>query len=284
MTNQRRAPRSLSVPEFRIFESINEAAREVPAQPHGWAPHEWATLYLAIDGGYCLDWSRSRVQFGPATLALLPPGEFIGARTSSEGNHCLGIAVHPLALQSIGDGLSDWDRLRVPRRPPPHWLAFELRRELELGDDVSTTSVEATITMLLAELLGIPSVEARRTPLPWLEQVRERLHDEFRQSHTLESLARTAGVHRVHLAREFRRAFGCTVGHYIRQRRVEFACHRLAASRRSLSRIAFEAGFADQSHFTNTFRWLVGVPPGVFRRRFASTHRGRPAYRLPFPR
>nr|WP_202329241.1 AraC family transcriptional regulator [Mesorhizobium sp. L-8-3] len=65
-----------------------------------------------------------------------------------------------------------------------------------------------------------------------------------------------------------RRRFGCTIGHYVRQRRVEFGCHRLAASLDPLSEIALDAGFADQSHFTNTFRRLVGMSPGVFRSRF----------------
>src|SRR5690606_38860949 len=135
------------------------------------------------------------------------------------------------------------------------------------------TSVETAITVLLAELGEVPGLESLRTPLPWLDRVREQLHDEFRQRHTLENLARTAGVHRVHLAREFRRCFGCTVGHYIRQRRVEFACQRLAASADPLSDIAFDAGFADQSHFTNTFRRLVGVSPGAFRSRFGTVRR-----------
>lgn len=90
----------------------------------------------------------------------------------------------------------------------------------------------------------------------------------FRRHHTLESLARTAGVHHVHLARQFRRRFGCTVGHYIRQRRVEFGCHRLTASLDPISEITLDAGFTDQSHFTNVFRHLVGMSPGEFRARF----------------
>lgn len=63
------------------------------------------------------------------------------------------------------------------------------------------------------------------------------------------------------------------MGHYIRQRRVEFACHRLMASGDPLAEIAFEAGFADQSHLTNTFRRLVGMPPGAFRTRFFASPR-----------
>src|SRR3989454_9043042 len=45
-------------------------------------------------------------------------------------------------------------------------------------------------------------------------------------------------VHRVHLARAFRWHYGCTVGEYIRQRRVEFVCHRLTGPDDRLSVIA----------------------------------------------
>jgi AraC-like DNA-binding protein len=162
----------------------------------------------------------------------------------------------------------DFERLNAARRAPPHWLAFQLRRELETADDLSPTSVAHTLVALLTELAERPGLEARSTPPPWLERVQEQIHDEFRRHHTLESLAREAGFHHVHLAREFRRRYGCTVGHYIRQRRVEFGCHRLTASLDPLSEIALDAGFADQSHFTNTFCQLVGLSPAVFRTRF----------------
>ncbi len=33
---------------------------------------------------------------------------------------------------------------------------------------------------------------------------------------------------------------------------------------------ALDIGFADQSHFTKTFRQLVGITPGDFRARFAT--------------
>jgi AraC-like DNA-binding protein len=140
---------------------------------------------------------------------------------------------------------------------------------------LSALCVAGTVIALLAELGERPGFEAGRAPPPWLECIREQIDDECHRHHTLESLARVGGVHPVHVAREFRRRFGCTVGHYIRQRRIEFACHRLTASRDPLSEIAFSAGFADQSHFTNTFRRLIGMTPGSFRARFGTnTTRG----------
>lgn len=174
-------------------------------------------------------------------------------------------------------------RLRASRRAPPNWLAYQLRRELELSDDLSFTSVENAVMVLLADLADRPALEVHGTPPGWLERLKELIHDEFARSHTLETLARAVGVHRVHLARAFRRHYGCTVGEYIRQLRVEFTCHRLAASSDSLSEIAFDAGFADQSHFTSTFRRLVGITPGAFQT-VAGSRRRFPGYLTQAPK
>ena len=259
--------KTLDFPGFRVSESRYDAASVVPTQPH-----PWGGLCLVVEGGYQIDWGLTRLSCGPASLVFQAPGEVYGTRISDAGSHCLMVAIDPFVLERSA-GTLDFERLNATRRMPPHWLAFQLHLELELEDELSSTSVASTVVALLAELGDRPGLEARSAPPPWLARVQEQIHDEFRRHHTLESLALAAGVHHVHLAREFRRRFGCTVGHYIRQRRVEFGCHRLTASRDPLSEIAFDAGFADQSHFTNTFRRMVGMSPGVFRTRFFASPR-----------
>ncbi len=237
--------KTLDVPGYRLRETLYNPAQEIAAHRHS-----WATLCLTVAGGYVEDWGVTRVRCDRASLVFHPPGDVYGDRISDSGSRCLTIGVDPAVFSSAADAIPSLARLRASRRAPSSWLAFQLLQELELGDDLSLASVEGTVLALLAK---------------------EQIHDEFARGPSLESLARAAGVHRVHLAREFRRRFGCTPGHYIRQRRIEFACHRLAGSREPLSAVAFDAGFADQSHFTNVFRRLVGTTPGAFRTQFSSS-------------
>ncbi|MGH7500687.1 MAG: helix-turn-helix domain-containing protein [Longimicrobiales bacterium] len=277
------ALRTLAAPGFTVSEALYQPAQEIPAQPHA-----WATLCLTVDGGYEVDWLRKRLRCGPAALVFHPPGQVYGARVSDAGSHCLTVGIDPAALPMAASDPLDLERLSVARRAPPRWLAYQLRLELQLRDDLSIMAVESIVFALLAEVSERPGLEALSPPPQWLERVREQIEDEFRHAHTLDSLARGAGVHRIHVAREFRRRFGCTIGHYIRQRRVEFACHRLTTSEDPLSEIAFDAGFADQSHFTNTFRSLVGTTPGRFRARLRTPaprmRAGPRSSRAAFPR
>jgi AraC family transcriptional regulator len=72
-------------------------------------------------------------------------------------------------------------------------------------------------------------------------------------------------VHRVHLARTFRDHYGVAVTRYSRSVRVQSALSLLTSSGFSLSRLAAETGFADQSHLTREVRAATGITPGALR-------------------
>lgn len=70
-----------------------------------------------------------------------------------------------------------------------------------------------------------------------------------------------AGVDPAHLARRLRAHYGMTAGAYLREIRVQRAAGALVRSSEPLARIALDAGFADQSHFTRVFRTVHGITP-----------------------
>jgi AraC family transcriptional regulator len=53
---------------------------------------------------------------------------------------------------------------------------------------------------------------------------------------------------------------------YVGARRVERAKLMVASTRKKLTDIALACGFSYQSHLTKTFRRVVGMSPGVWRR------------------
>jgi AraC family transcriptional regulator len=83
---------------------------------------------------------------------------------------------------------------------------------------------------------------------------------------SLEDLARVAGISRFHFARQFRACTGESPMGYLLRTRVERAKTLLRDSRTRIVDVSAELGFADQSHFTRTFRRLVGMPPSVYAR------------------
>ena len=80
-------------------------------------------------------------------------------------------------------------------------------------------------------------------------------------------LATLCGQSVAAFCRNFRRTYHCSPHEYLRQLRVRLSCHALVFSDQSLSAIASDHGFADQSHFAKEFRRIMGVPPRTYRTR-----------------
>ncbi len=143
-------------------------------------------------------------------------------------------------------------------------IAERLHEEFGRSDACSNLVLEG----LACELIGwsARALRGEDKGAAWVYQARDLLRDEFAKPLTLAEIAGAVGVHPVHLARQFRRTFGCTVGEYVRRTRVEFACQALASDT-PLSEIAMEAGFSDQSHLHRVFKRATGLTPRQYRLR-----------------
>lgn len=176
----------------------------------------------------------------------------------------MAISIDPGRLDAI-------DALRaIPRgasfleRAPCLRTAFALAREMHGRPDAAW--LESSVWDLLAAT-GAPPETRQRQPPAWMHHAYQAVMDCAGEAGlSIGDVAQAAGVHPVHLARVFRDALGCSPGELLRWRRIEHACTLLRQPGRSMSDIALEAGFADQSHMTHAFRQRFGMPPGAWRR------------------
>ena len=144
-------------------------------------------------------------------------------------------------------------------------ITARMLRKLKHEDTDSAPAIENLFWDLLAEI-RISTTPCRSSSGPaWLGGVREVLNARFQEPLSLSDVAEEFGVHPVHLAATFRRRFGCSLGEYLRHQRVNAARSMLEDPELPLTRIAVEAGFADQSHLTRTFKRLTGMTPGQYR-------------------
>jgi AraC family transcriptional regulator len=144
--------------------------------------------------------------------------------------------------------------------------AYRLWRQLVDLDDASTLAIEAEVQELLARSAGASEPSARASGTAWLARARARLQDDVGNVPGIAELAREAGLHPVYFARAFRRAYGCSPGDYLRQRRVEAAIVVLCGGTWPLSEVAGACGFADQSHMSHALRRAIGLSPLQLRR------------------
>jgi len=80
------------------------------------------------------------------------------------------------------------------------------------------------------------------------------------------ALAELVAFSKSHFSRAFKRSLGLPPMAYVATRRVERAKVMMASTREQLTQIALACWFADQSHLNRSFRRMMGVSPGLWRR------------------
>ena len=106
---------------------------------------------------------------------------------------------------------------------------------------------------------------------PWrARQVSLFINDHLSGKIRMADLAVLVGLSPSHFFRAFRQTFGLTPTHYVGRQRIQLAQELMVRTQQPLVQIALSCGLCDQSHFTRTFRRLVGTSPRDWRSRFAA--------------
>lgn len=96
-----------------------------------------------------------------------------------------------------------------------------------------------------------------------LEYIQARLSQEL----SLAAMAAEIGVSRCHFATQFRATMGLAPHQYVSQQRIEKAKRALRSPQRSITDVALDCGFSNQSHFTKVFKKQTGTTPKSYRER-----------------
>ena len=79
-------------------------------------------------------------------------------------------------------------------------------------------------------------------------------------------LAKLVSFSKSHFSRAFKQSLGLPPMTYVKMRRLERAKALMTSTNQQLTEIALICGFADQSHLNRSFRRVIGVSPGRWRR------------------
>ena len=110
-----------------------------------------------------------------------------------------------------------------------------------------------------------PKVEQRAE----IRTVCEYLAANYAKNISLDELAKLACLSKYHLLRAFTKETGITPYCYLETIRIDRAKELLKRGNLPAD-VAQETGFSDQSHFSNAFKYMIGLTPGQFRRVFGS--------------
>ena len=141
---------------------------------------------------------------------------------------------------------------------------------LRIADDRPDEAIAEALTDLIE---GAASFISRRKP-EWLLDVIEHIHGNWQNIQSVNALASDFGVSPQHLCRAFKALLGVTIGQYSLLLRLDYARGLLWGTGRSISQIAAETGFSDQSHLTRTLTRHSARTPSRMRWKSAVAKQG----------
>ena len=262
------------------WEGLEAQAFDEPAELENWTSPAPAGISLIVFSGGPMrlerrwandEWRAVRLSHGDLILrsASGPSYNLRWHGLSAAPTRTLHVALSP---EVMAEAPSIVDRFGL-RDPLLSNIGLALWRELELGTRGSSRYVRVSAQMLLAHLVrhytvGPAAVEPPSTGLTHdqvgqlTEFVQEHLHEHL----SLARLGRYLGLSPAHFTRLFRRSMGESPHQYVIRKRIERARFLIEQGDLPLAHVALEVGFANQSHFSETFRRQVGVTPLRYRR------------------
>jgi AraC family transcriptional regulator len=227
--------------------------------------HELTNIAFTLEGSFTEILDRGRFECASHSVIFKPAGEAHSNEYGRRGARCFLIEVQPGRLESLHPLSSTLNRVNHVRGAMLSMLALRIRNEMRLLDSSSLLAIEGLSLEVIAQVSRHSNFVYERKVPRWLKRAKEILHAHSTETITLGDVARIVDIHPVHLAREFRRFYGCTLGEYIRALRIQFACGKLSSSDLPLVEIALAAGFSHQAHFSRLFRHHTGMTPTEFR-------------------
>lgn len=248
------------VPGFEISEEIYEGNQTL--QPH---THPYPHLIVVFDGeiheeagGDVRRLDRSHVVYFPGGLHHSVRFERRSLLLSIETR-----AEREATVQELFRNVRRFTSIPGGELLP---LTTRIREEIRRSGANAAVALEGLALEMMAyaarQMEGQGAMLVPRVALDAKEIVDERYSTRI----GLSEIAAEIGTSPVRLAEAFKRGFDCTVGDYIRRKRVQHAVEMLVSTKRPLGEIALEAGFCDQPHLVRVFKTFTGTTPARYRR------------------
>ncbi len=233
--------------------------------------HRSFSITLVDRGVFSCRSDRGEAVLGPGWMMLGNDGDAYACSHEigdGGGDDCtvLGLSAESYeALQSaLGQVSGPFELPCLPPLPRVAALLKSLVASPREGFALEETAI-AVIAAIQKEASGLRPAAAPH------ERDRAAEAARYIESHVAEPLlladvAGEVGLSPFHFLRSFRRAIGVTPHQHLMRARLIRAIALLRDTALSVTEIAYEAGWADLSNFTRTFRREVGCSPREFRR------------------
>jgi AraC family transcriptional regulator len=271
-----------------VLSSVGTRWNDILLEQHRLPSSELADLMykrhvVAINIGHSTTWEfkkegRFRRFFkARGAISFFPSHQLFSGRLKVERDvlaNVLFLALEPFFVNRTALGLeldSDIIELVEQRRstdPALHHIALALRAGVRTGAALDRMYGEALSTALAVHLLreyGAAVLGPKRPygglPREKLVRAVEYIQDQLDTELTVSEIAQAVYMSPYHFTRLFKESTGQSPYQYVVDARVKKAKELLTTGKFTISEVAHNVGFVDQSHLTRHFKRVFGLPP-----------------------
>jgi AraC-like DNA-binding protein len=219
--------------------------------------HKNFYICYVLKGAYSETYSKTKINCLQGDIIIHPQHLEHSNVFDDKGGTCFNIELADGLQKEIHELKMDRFKMFDSRYAQLRTTVHKMYKEFKSYDEFSSTIIEG----LLLETIGYSARETHSHLSPyWLKKAQEIIQDSKYSMISLSFIAGQLKISPAHLAREFKKATGTTIGEYIQNIKIQQACERLKKNA-SILDVVIEFGYSDQSHITRSFKKLMGVTP-----------------------
>ena len=218
--------------------------------------HDYLTISILISGNLV---EYNEQDFAGATtgsIFIKPPGSIHGDLFTDKTSI---ISIRVYDYKYYGLDFDRWDVIAPGIGFPYFFRLINTRNKKAFFDEFKGFLTK-----------GVERRQQKQHAPEWLQEVKSILLSSFQESPKISHLAMEARKHPVHLARSFKKFYGLDIKTYQTLLKARHALEEMSHGQKNLTQIAYESGFADQSHFSREFKKLTHFSPRQARSMFSS--------------
>lgn len=227
--------------------------------------HDSFCIGLVQHGARIITTQNTETRIGPGELFVLNPRQPHSCKADDAGTSYHVINIAPEVMDAFAGPCPAFKPLRIVSRP----LAHHMQRLCSLaGRDYTPLERETCLVQLLSPLIAhgsavAPSAAPTHASQDVIKPVLEYIHAHYTGKPSLTELARLCHRSPYHFQRIFVKYMGLSPHDYLMYVRIKHSKTMLRDGC-PIADVAQNVGFVDQSHFTHSFKRIVGMTPGYF--------------------
>ncbi len=211
--------------------------------------HNFLTISLLLNGSIVEKTSDSQIHHANLGHVSIKPPKVLHSDDFVEDSLFLSIKIYDWEYYQLD--FTQWNWVAEHKTLLPHFLTLIKERNKK----EAVKELKSAIQYCLEQ-----KIQSVQTP-NWVLDIAAYISENYEETILITEIAKRVGKHPFHVGLFFKRYYGVDIKTYQQYLRIQYSLATAVEQNKSLTEIAYQNGFSDQSHFCRTFKKITQFTP-----------------------